>query len=850
MPDALISFVFSFLLAAAGVFYVTFLCDRVSRARTTAAFSLSAMLAVASMPLYSAMVCVTYLPLWAGGYIGGLSTLLPVWVVAQVTLHLMGMPGVCWSSSLLMGVLGWLWACLPISRTDHKRLMLTAATAGVFLMWPIRHDARLLLMAGVLGLALFTWHLEHISMRRAVWQQYFAERGYVLVFGSCGDVLLTSPALQRDLGVAEVLKRCAYTHYQQVGSVVPIEHAERHWLMTLAWIPLPMGEVGRMASFQDVTRATQAAQEMAQFFALSAEGFGVCSTQGHLLVANQALAAMLGCSVDGSSDVCVMNFVHPEERDKVLLLAEDLRSESAQHVRVDLRLLHSGSEYRWAHVAGVYSKEDEVIYVVVHDIHERHLRELNLNEKYRQESEQAKMLAMVREAIIVFSLDGVIRYWNKGAEQLYGYRVSDALSCTECNLLSTRYPAWPAFIKEQVCEAGIWQGVVARTAAGGETKLCEVRWAILRDAAGTPRDIVELSSDVTADLRDGSRREQLAAIVESTEDAVISLSFDGTTLTYNRGAEQMCGYTRDEVCGRHFLELVAPENHAAVAEMLCRAGEGASVDDYSNLLPHKTGVPLCTRASIVPMRDALGKIYGLSILARDVTEERTMERESARLERLSVMGQLAAGIGHELRNPLTTVRGFLQLFAKNPELASVHSQLAVMLADLESAHAITSQFLALARNSACEMKCANLNHLVQGVLPLVRADAHMRDCQVIVRTQGLPCQRLAERDISQLILNLARNGLQSMGAGGVLTISTEESAGRVLLNVSDTGHGITQEVADKMWAPFFTTRDGAVGLGLAVCECIAKHHGAKITFNTNAQGTTFTVSFLGEETVC
>ncbi|MBT9153603.1 MAG: Sensor protein ZraS [Firmicutes bacterium] len=259
---------------------------------------------------------------------------------------------------------------------------------------------------------------------------------------------------------------------------------------------------------------------------------------------------------------------------------------------------------------------------------------------------------------------------------------------------------------------------------------------------------------------------------------------------------------------------------------------------------------MCTASSIFPITDERGKVYGISILARDVTAERTMERESARLERLSVMGQLAAGIGHELRNPLTTVRGFLQFFAGNRDMAAIHPQLAIMLADLESAHAIVSQFLSLARDSVGETRCADLNQVVQGVLPMLRADALIRACCVTAHLRPVPRQRLVEGEIAQLILNLARNGLQAMAEGGVLTISTEECDGAVLLKVSDTGHGIAKGVAEKMWTPFFTTRDGTVGLGLAVCECIAKRQGATITFVTSEQGSTFTVAFQRGDRAC
>ena len=114
------------------------------------------------------------------------------------------------------------------------------------------------------------------------------------------------------------------------------------------------------------------------------------------------------------------------------------------------------------------------------------------------------------------------------------------------------------------------------------------------------------------------------------------------------------------------------------------------------------------------------------------------------MERLSVMGQLAAGIGHELRNPLTTVRRFLQFFAGNKDMAFIHPQLAIMLTDLDAAHDIISQFLPLARDGVGDAKCLDLNQVVHGVLPLLRADAHLRDCRVIAECRAVPRLWLVE----------------------------------------------------------------------------------------------------------
>lgn len=230
------------------------------------------------------------------------------------------------------------------------------------------------------------------------------------------------------------------------------------------------------------------------------------------------------------------------------------------------------------------------------------------------------------------------------------------------------------------------------------------------------------------------------------------------------------------------------------------------------------------------------------IVVTDITEQLHLEKEVARLDRLNLIGEMAAGIAHEIRNPMTTVRGFLQVIkAKGaPEFAG-HIEL--MLAELDRANAIISEFLALAKTKITHQKRQSLGSVIEALFPLIQAEALLSDKQVQLNLADCPDLLLDEKEVRQLILNMVLNGLEAMGPGGVLTIETSHQDGEVVLAIADQGEGIKEELLDKLGTPFFTTKEKGTGLGLAVCYSVAARHNAVIDVKTGKGGTTFYIRF-------
>ena len=215
-----------------------------------------------------------------------------------------------------------------------------------------------------------------------------------------------------------------------------------------------------------------------------------------------------------------------------------------------------------------------------------------------------------------------------------------------------------------------------------------------------------------------------------------------------------------------------------------------------------------------------------------------------RLDRLNIIGEMAAGIAHEIRNPMTTVRGLLQFIGNKQEFAKQKENFALMIDELDRANGIITEFLSLAKDREMEFSKANLNTIIQDIYPLLQADALCNDCEILLNLNTLPNVSVDLNGIRQLILNMVRNGLDATPGHGVINISTNIAGSKVVLSISDSGIGIPEEIINKIGTPFFTTKENGTGLGLAICYRIVQQHAATLTVDSNPlEGTTFTIAF-------
>ena len=309
---------------------------------------------------------------------------------------------------------------------------------------------------------------------------------------------------------------------------------------------------------------------------------------------------------------------------------------------------------------------------------------------------------------------------------------------------------------------------------------------------------------------------------------------DYRILEVNAAYERFTGLKREQVLGRRFVEVAAymEPSWSERYTQLTKSEQPLSFEEYS---------PTLGRWFLVNARSLEADRVVVTFV--DISEQKKLASEMARLDRLNLIGEMAAAIGHEVRNPLTTVRGYLQLFQRKNELTSISRQIDTMIEEIDRANAIITEFLSLAKNKSLNLEKRQLNNLIQALFPLLQAEAFHLGHNIQLELGEIPEFRFDEHELRQMILNLTRNGLEAMSRGGIFAFNTYYSGDTVTLAVRDNGPGIPAEVLTRLGTPFLTTKENGVGLGLPVCYQIAARHGAKIDVTTTPQGTTFFVCF-------
>jgi len=407
---------------------------------------------------------------------------------------------------------------------------------------------------------------------------------------------------------------------------------------------------------------------------------------------------------------------------------------------------------------------------------------------------------------------------------------------------------------------GIWFDVDERTRYGKEIlsngaiydvefkfrkKAGEVRTGLLSveliDISGE-RCFLSLFSDITeskqmqAALRRAQRDKEI--ILESISELVVYHDPNMIIKWANKSAGKSGGMTAAQLVGLHCYEVWYHREDPCPGCPVKKSLASGKFEERETIGPD--GSIWLVKAYPVIEKDA---IVGIVEVARDVTERRQVQIEMARFERLNLIGQMAAGIGHEVRNPMTTVHGFLQLLKGKEKCNDYIGYFDLMLEELDRANSIITQFLSLAKKKPEKKQMHNLNSILQTISPLIQADAYSLDKQLILQLNSIPDLILDDKEIRQLIFNLARNGLEAMQPGGSLTIKTYVEGQEVVLAFQDQGTGIEPEVFSKLGTPFFTTKDNGTGLGLAVCYSIVARHNARMNAESGPYGTTFFVQF-------
>jgi PAS domain S-box-containing protein len=397
----------------------------------------------------------------------------------------------------------------------------------------------------------------------------------------------------------------------------------------------------------------------------------------------------------------------------------------------------------------------------------------------------------------------------------------------------------------------------------------------LTTSAGKILGAINIFEDVTDWRKAEQACRQLAAIVESSEDAIISKDLNGIVASWNQAAERIFGYTAEEVIGKPITFLIPPERYDEEPAMLARIKRGERIEHYETIRQRKDGSLLDISLTVSPIRDAVGNIVGASKIARDITrrkfieealrqsEERSrqhaqeLEQQLIMSGRLVSLGEVTASMAHEFNNPLGIIMGFVEDMLSAMDPADPNYR-ALQIIDEESKRCrqIVRDLMEYARPKSTEFCSTSIADVIEKTLQLVENRLYKQKVSVEkALAPDLPRIQADSSQLEQVLVNLYLNAIDAMPEGGKLTVNagiarSDGLARMAVTTVADTGFGIAETDLTKIFQPFFTAKKRrGIGLGLPICERIIKNHGGRIEVVSQLEiGSTFKIYLPLERT--
>jgi PAS domain S-box-containing protein len=470
---------------------------------------------------------------------------------------------------------------------------------------------------------------------------------------------------------------------------------------------------------------------------------------------------------------------------------------------------------------------------------------------------QSHLAAIVEssdDAIISKNLDGIITSWNRASERTFGYRADEIIGHSVLRLIPPELHSEEPLIIKKI-KAGEWIEHYETRRVCKDGKVIEVSLTIspIRDASGRVIGASKIARDITERRLLDQARFRLAAIVESSNDAIVAKDLNGIITDWNQAATKMFGYTASEIVGQSILMLIPPDLHHEETFILNTIRGGGRVDHFETTRVRKGGERIHVSLAISPIRDAHGKVIGVSKIARDISERKRNEKMLRESEKLAATGRMAAMIAHEINNPLEAITNLSYLLTTSNLTGEAHTYAQLLLSEVSRVSSITKQTLSFYRDTG-QPTDVRLDELLENTLDLHRSKIAQKQLQIHKRFTSQGVVRGFASELRQVFANLLVNAIDAVPERGELHLRIKHLSdgdvsypGALLVTIADSGCGISPEVRSHIFEPFFTTKAGSgTGLGLWVSNGIVRKHGGKILVHSKTgprrSGTVFGVT--------
>ena len=483
----------------------------------------------------------------------------------------------------------------------------------------------------------------------------------------------------------------------------------------------------------------------------------------------------------------------------------------------------------------------------------------------------AQLLDGVRESIVATDLDGLIQYWGRGAEQLYGYSADEVMGKPYRNYAGAIHPPDETAFRQQVLATGSWRGEHVQRRKDGSTFWTSTVISVVLDPNGRPTGYIGMDQDISArkEAEESLRKseERFRQVSDSAGEWIWEMDAHGLYTYSSPVVEQILGYKPEELVGKiHFYELFPPPLREKIKQAADeRTSRKESFRRLANPVVHKDGHVVVLETTGVPILDAQGRLTGYRGTDTDITERTRAEEERERLQaqlnqaqKMESVGRLAGGVAHDFNNMLGVILGHVEMALDQMDPAHpLHSDLLEIQKAASRSADLTRQLLAYARKQTVAPRLLDLNETVESMLKMLRRMIGEEIDLAWRPGSNLGPVKIDPSQIDQILANLCVNARDAIQGVGTITIETARvpidgsiahrhpgvAPGEyVRLSVSDTGCGMDKVILANIFEPFFTTKEvgEGTGLGLAtVYGAVRQNNGFIDVLSEPGRGSTF-----------
>ncbi len=480
------------------------------------------------------------------------------------------------------------------------------------------------------------------------------------------------------------------------------------------------------------------------------------------------------------------------------------------------------------------------------------------------------ILASMQGELFTIDKDARITTFNRAAEKITGFKKEEVLNKKCYTVLRSNLCKSKCRLKKtlETGESMFNYEATLKNKAGKEIPV-NITTSPLRSSDNEIIGALEIFRDLTErkrlweSLRE--ERDKAQQYLSVARVVIVALNSDGEITLINKKGCEVLGYKEEEIIGNNWFDFCVPEKMREEVKKVFRklmAGEFKVAEYYENSILNRDGEERIIAWHNTTLRDKAGRIVGTLSSGEDITERKRTEAELLRSEKLASLGQLAAGVAHEVNNPLAGILVYIKLLLKKYkqnklQTEETEKQLEKIGKEMERCSRIIKNLLDFSRQSEAALRPVDINKVVEATFSIIGHHISLEN----IRTEkklcsSLPLINIDFDQIQQALMNIMLNATQAMPNGGDLTIITSAAKGvkiggsskdAVRIDISDTGMGIPKENLDKLFTPFFSTKEKGkgVGLGLSVVHGIIDRHHGKIELKSNpGAGTTFSI-YLG-----